>query len=334
MNTSDIKLYKSQVISDADTNGGYLSYNEIVNNVLNNVFPNVTYSERIAGINRYRKVFLKNNNSSNETLFNAHIGLLTPSPADDIFYIFAGTSSDVQSNVKDVGGGPVSGTKLLGGGALKTDVSAGATDITVTFEANDFVIEAGDKILISSKIDPLSGTGSEEYGTVSSVSAWTGNDITITLSSGLSNSYTASSTYVSIMLPLGDIVADATVTGTTTISGTYDNVTYPIVAHNQGCVDDVWTFVFTSSTAYSVTSVNYSYSGSGNVSSQFEPTNPSTLTPYFTIPVGFFGGTWQTGETLTLTTTSASSGFWIYEKVPAGANSYSNNSVALRIYGE
>lgn len=334
MNISDLKLFKSSVISDLDTNGGYLSYNQVVSNVLNNVFPNVTYSERINGIKRYRKLFLKNNNASNELLSNAHVGIVNPSPADDIFFLFAGTQSDTQADVKDATTGyPITDTKLLGGGTLTSDVNVGATVLNVLFEDSTYNIDVGDKVLITNKLDPA-GSGTEEYVEVSSV-VWNGNEASITLVSGINSSYVAADpTYVSIMLSLNDIQANYTIDNAITAGGTYDDIGNPILVDNQGTIDDIWTITFTSATNFScIASIN-NITGNGDVTANFVINNPNTVTPYFTIPSGFWTGTWATGDTLVFTTTSSSAGFWVFEDVPAGANTYSNNSISLRIYGE
>lgn len=329
---SDLKGYKSSVVSDSSVNGGYLSYNQIVTNVLNNVFPNVTYTERTNGINRYRKVFFKNDNSSNEALFNSHVALASQSGADDLFYLFAGTNSDTQGNVVDELNNPIT-TKLYGSGVLKADVSAGVSSVTATFEASDFLIEAGDKVLITDK-PSLTGAGTEEYLTVSSVS-WVGLDATITFTTPLNGSYSsATPTYVSTMLPLGTIVGSASVDSVTSASGSVLSDTNPIVVGNQGGIDEVWTITFTSTTAFTCVGARTSFTGSGNIVSNFSINNPQTLSDCFNIPNGFWSGSWTVGDTVVFTTVSSSKGFWILEKVPAGANTYSDNSVNLRFYGE
>ena len=334
MNISDLKLFKSSVISDLDTNGGYLSYNQVVSDVLNNVFPNVTYSERTNGVKRYRKLFLKNANSANELLSNAHVGIVNPSLADDIYYIFSGTQSDTQADVKDgATGDPVAGTKLLGGGTLVSDVNVGATVINVLFEDSTYDIASGDKVLITNKLDPA-GTGVEEYATVSSVT-WSGNEASITLAQGINGSYVATDpTYVCVMLSLGDIQASYTIDSTTTSAGTYDDSGNPILVDNQGTIDEIWTITFTSATTFACTASINNITSNGDVASSFTINNPNTVTPYFTIQSGFWTGTWAAGDTLTFSTISSSKGFWLLEDVPNGASTYSNNSISLRIYGE
>ena len=52
-------LYKSSVIGDATTNGGVISNNAVVDNAAENVFPHVNETDRTAGDEIWRKVFLK-----------------------------------------------------------------------------------------------------------------------------------------------------------------------------------------------------------------------------------------------------------------------------------
>lgn len=56
---SDIKFYKSDNLS-----GGDISANEITDDVLNNVFDNVSGDEAASGAVEYRKIFVKNENAS------------------------------------------------------------------------------------------------------------------------------------------------------------------------------------------------------------------------------------------------------------------------------
>ncbi len=90
----DIKYVKSATVTDTSANGGRKSYNTIPNRTKYNLFPRVTRAERLDGITRYRKQFIWNKNTSLETAGSVMAYLLFPSPADDMFYIAAGTQSD------------------------------------------------------------------------------------------------------------------------------------------------------------------------------------------------------------------------------------------------
>jgi len=69
-----------------------------------------------------------------------------------------------------------------------------------------------------------------------------------------------------------------------------------------GAVDDVWSVVFSSGTAYDVYGVNTGHVGGGDISTEFAPDNSGN--PYFTIPANFFTGTWAADETFNFSTTA------------------------------
>lgn len=110
ISTSDIAFYKSAVVSDAAGNGGAISYSEIVTSVLNNMFPNVSQAERLAGLERYRKVFIKNENTSDLTFSSVKFWIDFLSTADDYFRIALADPDtdnywDTQSDAEDYDGG-------------------------------------------------------------------------------------------------------------------------------------------------------------------------------------------------------------------------------------
>jgi len=129
---NDVKFYKSETITDGASNGGRMSYVEVPNNVKHNLFPRVTKSERENGVTRYRKEFWANRNASNEVAYGLLLAIITPSNGDDRFYIKPGTQVDTQGDLTDEG--------WLGGGKLNADAAAGATQIQVLFEADDYEI--------------------------------------------------------------------------------------------------------------------------------------------------------------------------------------------------
>lgn len=79
---SEIKLYKSD---SADSDGGDISANEIVDETLNNVFPDVSGDDTATGLVTYRKIFIKNTNAT-ESLdaLKVWIEQLTDSTEDEI----------------------------------------------------------------------------------------------------------------------------------------------------------------------------------------------------------------------------------------------------------
>lgn len=58
---TDLEYYKS---SNTDSDGGTITATAITNAVLNNLFPDVTSAEALAGAIKYRKCFVKNNHGT------------------------------------------------------------------------------------------------------------------------------------------------------------------------------------------------------------------------------------------------------------------------------
>ena len=132
---SDFKVYKSLVITNTTANGGGISSNEVVDNVVNNGFSNVTDAERQAGGTRYRKFFLKNINSLNIALLSVAAFLGSISSAADYFQIIAGNDTDTQAEADDY-------TAWKGTGYLDTGISAGGTSLVVNYETSSGVANA------------------------------------------------------------------------------------------------------------------------------------------------------------------------------------------------
>jgi len=131
---NDIKFFKSQTVTDTDSNGGRMDETrEIPNGVKYNLFPRVTYQERINGYTRYRKEFMANRNADNEVAYGALYALLAHFNGQDRFYIRPGTQTDTQANIAGE-------TDWYGGGKLFADVAAGATEVQIEFQADDYTI--------------------------------------------------------------------------------------------------------------------------------------------------------------------------------------------------
>ena len=73
--SSEVKFYRSAVVSDSPANGGRMGIAEAVSGVAQAVFPDVPESERTAGSVRYRKLFIKIENPNDEALLNTFLFL-------------------------------------------------------------------------------------------------------------------------------------------------------------------------------------------------------------------------------------------------------------------
>lgn len=129
---ADMKLRKSSIVLDGTTNGGVKGTGLVSTGVRHSIFPRVTRAERTAGVTRYRKLFLSNENASAESAYGALAYLTYPSVAGDRFYLAAGTQTDTQATITAT---PPSYT---GCGQLAVALAGGETSVQIQMEANDF----------------------------------------------------------------------------------------------------------------------------------------------------------------------------------------------------
>jgi len=325
MENTDIVLMKSVTVNDNAANGGRMSNNQVTSNVLNNMFPNVTQSERTNGTTRYRKFFFRNKNSSLETATNSRIWVSQRSTGEDYFRIKAGTNTDVQSDATGY-------SSWLGTGYLKSVLAADATTIEAIFDANNGVYNG-------SLLRVTDSSGGEEFLTVKSSGgvSWIGNTATIIVTTSARATYPASQNcLVSAVIDLGNLVASSDSWDETSVSGTYDESTYPVVVNNVGTVEDSWTITFTSASAFLCSGSSIGSVGVGSISADFNPVNPNVGTGdyYFQVRLAGWGGTWAIGDTVTFDTHHGAAGAWVKEVVPAGIASKTNNQLKIKLYTE
>lgn len=323
--SAELVWRKSATISDAGSNGGVMSATASTSGVKNNIFPDVPQSERTAGSDKYRKMFIHVANDDDLTLVAPKVFVETRTPGDDAVTLFAATQSDTQSGITGA-------EQKYGMGTLNGTVSALATTIVVDVEdwANLPIFADAMVIRISDKTDINDAVNNEEYATISGAPSVNVNEITLTLAAGLTNGYTAGVTKVSSVYEPGDVSASAdnvVVTG----SGSFVS---GIVLDSIGSIEDSWTLTFDTATNYTVVGSATGSVGSGTVGGDFSPNNSDYTKPYFTIQSSGFSGTFTASDTITFDTHPASVPVWYYRKVPAGANSLSGNSVIVAIDGE
>lgn len=329
--SSEIKLYRSVNVSDTPaSNGGRIGTTEIVTNVNNNLFADVSQTERLAGSTKWRKAFFRNLNAGDLPLANPRIFLENYTGADDNVSFVAGSQINNQSDL-------TGSEKKYGAGKLDSSISASATTLDVLLEdPATQPFDDGDVIRISDKASITAGTGNEEFVTISGAPSLLGSVVTITFTPAVSNAYNASNTRVANVYEPGDIVGSSnSVVATTAGSGDYDDGTYPITVPNVGGVYDDWTITFTGPTSFTTAGTREgAVAGTGSTLAVYNPNNPATGTPYFSIPSAGWTGTWQAGDTLTFTTVPASAPVWVKRVVPAGAAAFTGNKAILAIDGE
>lgn len=330
---SEIVWRRSTDMSDAGTGGGKMTATAIATAVKNNIWPDVPQAERVAGSTKYRKIFIHIANDDDIPLIDGRVFVETPTPGDDNVVIFEGTQTDVASSI-------TGSERKYGGGPLNSTVSAGATeiqvaiDVAVNGEASSLaLIQNGDLIRISDKASVSAGSGNEEFATVSGAPSYSGDVAIVTLAAPLTNGYSSANTRISSVLEVGDIEATYASLIVTSGSGTYDDSTYPIAVDHIGGVEATWTLQFTSATAFNILKDGVNV-GSGNISSDVQPTNSSFSKPYFVMQSEGFGGTYTNGDTITFVTHPASIPIWYRRKVPPNAASLSGDKVIIGVSGQ
>lgn len=290
---SEMKAYLPAEVSDASTNGGRISFAAITSGALQNVFPHVFRAERTAGSTKHRKVFFRVVNDADETLYAPQIRLHAPTVGDDYVYFRAGTQRNKQ--------GELTGSeRKYGVGTLKTAVTGGSsTTLVVTVEnaAMTGIFANGDTLHITDKTIPTASTGTEEQLTVSGAPSVSGLDVTLTVSAAVTNSYLAGAYVASVYVPGSDLVGGADNWVETSVSGTYDEATYPVLIDAIGSAEQTWTLTFSDATTYTVVGDTVGSVGTGSRSVDFAPTNSAVSKPYFTLESDGWGGTWAAGNT-------------------------------------
>lgn len=333
--SSELRIYKSTVITDTGTNGARMSSTEVVSGVSNNLFSNVFTADRVAGLTTYRKCFCKVGNDADESLYYPQIWLDIVTTGDDWVIFFVGTNRDIQSGI--------AGTEHKYGCApLHANVSAGAATLDVSVEdstlvsGNNAIFTVGDKFRITD-MDTILGTGNEEIHTLTSVTPVSGTQVTLAFSATtLANSYTTAddTRVMSIYEPSTVECSVDNWVETSASTGIYDESTYPIVTDNIGTVEETWTLTFTSTTEFGVVGDTVGSVGTGDTSTNFAPSNAAFSKPYFTLDKDGWSLVWDTPDTVVFQTHPAAVPVWQYRVVPAGCGSLSGNKTCIVFGGE
>lgn len=299
----EIKFYLPARTDDTALNGGLMSNVEIVTDLKNNVFPDITEAQRTAGITQYRKLFYKVENADNEALADARIYISTITAGDDFVTMFPGTQRDTQgdiSNPEEFGAGVLHETATAGGSTILVDIKSSALDI---FHADDLI-----------RITQ----GGVDYDFVVNTAVKVSTQYTITLKTTLPVTMLANAV-VSAVIAIDSIATSVEDWDETAATGTYDSTTYPIVVDNIGGIEQDWTLTFTSATAFDISGHTLGAISTGSISVDCAPSNAFFAKPYFTIQQEGWGAGWLEGDIITFTTHPASIAIWRKRVVPAGA---------------
>lgn len=323
---SELKLYKSSVVDDTAANGGRMSANLVVSGVSQNVWPNVFKAERDAGSTKYRKLFFKVANDADETGLAAGLHVFLPTAGGDHQMIFAATQRDTQ--------GDITGSERKYGCAyLQSDAAAGSSTLVVTVEDASLtgMYQSGDTVRVTQQVT-LGGAGNLEDLVIASAPVVVGNQVTITTTTLLVNSYTvALGGRVAAIYSFGNVQCTVDNWVETSAAGTYDEGVFPLIMDNIGTVEQTWTRTHSDATSFTVSGDTLGAVGSGTIGVNFSPINPDFSKPYFTLEALGNGGTWASGDTIVFQTHPAVIPFWEKRVVPPGCASLSGNKVTVAV---
>lgn len=317
LTNADIVLRPGTPSSTPAQNGGRMAYSLISDAVKNNLFPDVGQDDRVAGLETFRKAFFHLNSTSDSPLISPKIYLSALTPADDFVTFIPGTATDTEDAISG---------RHYGVGTVTTSLSIGASSFNVAGESNDYAtlepFKTGDKLYIA-------GTN-PDWLTIDTVS-YVDNIASITTTSATLYAHDINAIAATVYEP-GDIEGAVSNLTVTSAAGTF--LTTQATVQNKGGIADSWTITFTSATAFTCAGTVTGSVTSGNINSDFKPTNPSTSSPYFTLKTAGWGGTYVAGDTVTFDTAPASVGLWLKRKVPAGTTTLANNAITLSLIGE
>ncbi len=165
---------------------------------------------------------------------------------------------------------------------------------------------------------------------------YSGNVATVSLQEQVANAYSADgTTYGSGCVYEDEVKCTSDNWSETSVSGTYNEASYPVLMYNDGTVEDSWTLTFTGSATFTVSGAYYgSVGGTGNTGSDFSPVNADTGQPYFTISSSGWGGTWTSAESVSFDTHPAAVALLLCEEVPIGTGQEPNNLLPIGSYTE
>lgn len=200
------------------------------------------------------------------------------------------------------------------GGELNMETGAWATDITWNTAPDN-----GEDITAAYAERPYSYSGSA---------------VTVDLQDQVANAYSVAGTYGSGCIYSDEVECSFESWEESSTDGIYDETTYPLILYNDGTVEEDWTLTFEDASNFTVTGGYYGSIGSGSIGADFSPTNPDTGQPYFTLASVGWGGTWESGDTITFTTHPSALPILMEQYVPGGVSAASYNLLPVGAYTE
>lgn len=225
---ASLKKYHSATNSDAAANGGAVDTGaEITSGASQNIFPNITDAERITGVTKYRKVYLRNENADTYTNVKAWIQANTPSGDTAITISGAGSFSQQGNNVA-------------------------ITGITFTFAASTSVIASADCHLALAEGERIFNSTDDTSAAAKVIASISSDGLTITLASAYAGTAGAgkqgtvcAATGNTFVAPTSEVHADVLDLGNLAQNesiGVWEK--YVVDADSDGYPNDTWTVRF------------------------------------------------------------------------------------------
>lgn len=297
-------------------NGGRPSTTAIGSSVEGNVWPSLTTAQLAAGQTIAEKICIKNRNAADAVGSGPWLTLSVPNSSDDIEWLVPADQDQYQGDL-------TGSERRYSAARLATDADAGAISIVLELDAAETADcwQDGDSIIIySNKTGPAATPDTNEHRSISGAPVLAGNQLTITLNSGLSKAHSKanSATCCSLYKPAQawkPWVANTSQSGT----GSYDLASYPIELGNLGAVRQRWTLTYTSTTQAELSGDTLGSLGVFPINADIAPINQASGTPYLTIKAGGHGAAHVAGDKLEFDSYEAAICCFWFKKTPAGA---------------
>lgn len=170
----------------------------------------------------------------------------------------------------------------------------------------------------------------------------------VSFTRAITHAYPVPGSYLSSALVVGDLRARVSLTfdqatwsnnwsdaqSGSAATGTFNDISNPIVVTNGGALTERWAVVFTNSTSFNVIGEHIGVIAVGNTSTDCSPINPASGTPYFTIPAAGWGLGWATGNAFRFNTVGAFYPVWVVRTIQQGPETVPDDSFTLLIRGD
>lgn len=338
ISSNDFVMHPSTNMNQTSGAGGIMDGTKtIATNQIAALVSDILASERLAGVTRKYKIFLKIGNTDDLTYKNASVWVASPLLTYKL-HLLKGTFTDVWADV--------SAQRKYGCGTLATAVLANAQTVVVNTDGASYNhFQNGDLIAIFDQMTPTDSTGNLDLVRIDQAPAWNGDEVTLHFSTPLRSSYATSrltggvtvKTRIASCAEYGDVKGSATTSDKSSVHGTVDATKLSV--DSIGGITQTATLTFENGTDFNVVS---NLAGVtlpvGQKTSEYAPINPNYPgQPYFTVPTAFWtddgSGSWTAGDSIKITTNPAALPIWVVIEVAAGSPASALEVIDLWNYG-